>query len=233
MSNTESGHYDREFETAREVIRPLVEFKPTNKKARAFDFDDTLIGRQRVTRIGGAVIGKAKPHHLPDLTAEQIAALQLNHNIRSGGIHSPIEAISYFFHSIRSVYPGVKQELETLAEGTDIFGNTGRSNKDPWVQMTRQTLRRGEVYDLFRGVFYTPEKTRTAVSKAHVVSILSELYEEVEFDDDDPRTARFIAERYPNIKVNLVQYGSTGLLMSSRELDQVPNLRRVAILGSK
>jgi hypothetical protein len=94
--------HDREVEAARELLRPLRELsypKPTAKKARAFDFDDTLIGRQRLVRFGGAIMGGVKPHHLPNLTAEEIAALKLNHSSRSGSIYSPKEAISFFFHS--------------------------------------------------------------------------------------------------------------------------------------
>lgn len=204
------------------------------KKARAFDLDDTLIGRQPFVRVSGAIVGKIKPHHLPNLTAEEIAALDVKHDPVDHGISSPAEAISYAFHSVRRVYPGIRPELRRISsEDTDIFGNTGRLNTTPWIEMTRKTLQRGDVADLFKGVYFTPKGTRTAVSKAHVVGILSELYEEVEFDDDDPRTAVYIAERFPDVNVNLVQHGSTGILMSAREIDRLPNLRRVAVLGSK
>ncbi len=125
-------------------------------------------------------------------------------------------------------------EFEKLvADGTDIYGNTGRSHKGQWVNMTEETLHRGKVIEYFKGVFYTPDGVRTAVSKAHALLGLAKQYEEVEFDDDDPRTARFIAQLFPNIQVNLVQHRSTGLLVSRNELDKLPNLRRVAVFSSR
>lgn len=205
-----------------------------NPKARAFDFDDTIIGRENVTRLSGLVMGRIRPHRLPVLTLDDISLLKLNHGRIDAPINSLKERMSFEFHSRRNVYPGVVYEFERIvADGIDIYGNTGRSHKGDWVDMTEEILQRGKIAEYFRGVFYTPDGVRTAVSKAHAILGLRELYEEVEFDDDDPRTARFIAKLFPDVKVNLVQHGFTGLLVSRRELDDLPNLRRVAVLGGR
>src|SRR3989338_8791479 len=203
-----------------------------SSRARVFDFDDTLIGREVFTRVSGLVMGRIRPHRSPNLTITDISQLSLNHNRVDTPINSLIERISFEFHARRNVYPGVVGAFEKLvADGTDIYGNTGRSHKAHWVDMTEETLHRGRVAEYFRGVFYTPDGVRTAVSKAHALLGLAEQYEEVEFDDDDPRTARFIAKLFPNIKVNLIQHGSTGLLVSRSELDELPNLKRVAVFS--
>lgn len=203
-------------------------------RARVFDFDDTLIGREAVTRVSGLVMGRIRPHRSPNLTVADISQLNLNHSRVDIPINRLKERISFEFHARRNVYPGVLRAFEKLvADGTDIYGNTGRSHKGRWVDMTGETLHRGRVAEYFKGIFYTPDGVRTAVSKAHALLMLIEHYAEVEFDDDDPRTARFIAELFPNVQVNLVQHKSTGLLISRNELNELPNLRRVAVFSGR
>lgn len=205
-----------------------------NPKARVFDFDDTIIGREGITRLLGLVVGRIRPHRPLDLTTDDVSQLQLNHGRIAIPISNLKERISFEFHARRNVYSSVAYEFERMvADGTDIYGNTGRSHKGDWVDMTEETLQRGKIAEYFRGVFYTPDGVRTAVSKAHAILKLREQYEEVEFDDDDPRTARFVAKLFPDVKVNLVQHGLTGLLVSRSELDNLPNLRRVAVLSSR
>lgn len=205
-----------------------------NPKARVFDFDDTIIGRESITRLSGLVMGKIRPHRPLALTTDDVSQLRLNHGRVAVPISNFRERISFEFHARRNVYPGVVYEFERLAaDGIDIYGNTGRSHKGNWVDMTEETLRRGEIDEYFKGVFYTPDGVRTAVSKAHAILKLKKQYKEVEFDDDDPRTARFIAKLFPNVKVNLVQHEFTGLPISRRELEGLPNLRRVAVLGRR
>lgn len=205
-----------------------------HSKARVFDFDDTLIGREAVTRVSGLVMGRIRSHRLPNLTIAHISQLNLNHSRVDIPINRLKERISFEFHARRNVYSGVVHEFEKLvADGTDIYGNTGRSHKGQWVDMTEETLHRGGIVEYFKGVFYTPDGVRTAVSKAHALLGLIARYKEVEFDDDDPRTASFIAQLFPNVQVNLVQHGSTGLLVSRNELDELPNLRRVAVFSSR
>lgn len=204
------------------------------KKARVFDFDDTLIGRELITRISGSAIGRIHPHNLPTFSLDDIAQLDLNHGRVPAFISGLKERISFGFHARRSVYPGVRGELEKIAaEGVDIYGNTGRSHKGEWIDMTEETLYRGGVGEYFKGIFYTPDGIRTAVSKAHGIQILTGQYEEVEFDDDNPRTAYFIAQLFPAVRVNLIQHGSTSLFLARRVVDDPSNIRRVGVFGKR
>ncbi len=204
-------------------------------KARVFDLDDTLLeGRETFTRASSLIMSRMLSRNLPNLEIANISGLNLNHSRVDLPINSLKERISFELHARSKVYPGVIDELEKIADsGTDIYGNTGRPHKGDWVDMTEETLRRGGIAEYFRGVFYTPDGIRTVVSKAHAVLGLTERYEQVEFDDDDPRTARFIAQLFPNVKVNLVQHGFTRLLVSRTGLDKLPNLRRVAVFGKR
>ncbi|MCL5113708.1 MAG: hypothetical protein M1372_00870 [Patescibacteria group bacterium] len=205
-----------------------------NHQASVFDLDDTLIGRGRTERVFGLAKGKVRPYRPSGLSAADIAKLQLNHNRVSEPIRSLEERISLIFHARRSVYQGVRDEFERItANGRDIYGNTGRSHKGEWVDMTEETLRRGGITAYLRRVFYTPEDSRASVSKAHAIQELASRYDGIEFYDDDPRTALFIARLFPNVNVNLVQHGLTGMLVSRQEMETFPNLRRVAVFGKR
>lgn len=205
-----------------------------NHQASVFDLDDTLIGRGKAERVLGLTMGKMRSHRPPGLSLADIAKLHLNHSRVSVPIHTLKERLSLMFHARRSVYQGVREEFERIAaNGRDIYGNTGRSHKGEWVDMTEETLHRGEIAAYFRGVFYTPEDSRASVSKAHAIQELTSRYDGIEFYDDDPRTALFIARLFPNVNVNLVQHGLTGMLVSRQELETFPNLRRVAVFGKR
>lgn len=204
------------------------------RKARAFDFDDTLIDRGKIVRSVGLVAGLLKAYELSSVTLADISRL----DFPLGRVDSFIERlkgrISFAAHARKRVYPGVRDELEKIAaDGTAILGNTGRPNKREWIAMTEQTLDRAGIRAYFTDIFYTPEGVPTAVSKAQVILTLTQAYENVEFDEDDPGTALLIARLFPNVQVNLVQHGLTGLLVSSRELAELPNLKRVVVLGKK
>lgn len=198
-------------------------------KARVFDFDDTIIKRETVTRLSGLVFGKLRPNNLPNLTLSEIARLNLNHKRTDTLIITFKELLSFKTHARRNVFPQVEEEFKiSTREGVAIYGNTGRSNKAEWVGMTEETLQRGKVFDYFKDIFYTPDGVRTAVSKAHVIQLLLGKYEEIEFYEDDPRTVKFIALLFPSVKINFIQNKTTGLLVSQKELEQFPNVTRVA-----
>ena len=197
-------------------------------RARIVDFDDTLFVRGTPTRLIGLVGGKL--HGAKSLlpTRDDISLLTLQHDATDEDVRTITELFSLYAHSERPLFPGVKKALTILAsEGVDVYGNTGRSNRIAWVNMTEEALKKGDVLNLFRGVFYTPEGIKTAVSKAHAIHLLRERYDHLVFDEDDPRTALYVARLFPDVQVNLIHHGSTGLLVDRRELVGIPNLRRV------
>lgn len=202
------------------------------EKARIFDLDDTLVERQSYVRFGGVVRGRLFPHSTGDFSLEEIAALELNHSRSDEQIRGLKAKGSFWFHARRKVYPGVKEALEGLdVRDVDLFIATGRSDKAAWVDMTEETLSRANILNYFRRIFYTPEGIKPAVSKAHTIYLVSRDYREVEFDEDDPRTALFLARLFPGAQINYRYHPSTALLVPSRILSAQSNIRTLPAFG--
>lgn len=198
-------------------------------RAYSWDLDDTLIGRERITRGFELIKATFKPYHLPLFTLDEIP--DIVREIVDEPINGLSERISFEMHARRKVLPGVRNLLEEAKEaGIVNVGNTGRSNKRPWVEMSRATLERGEIAYLLDDAFFTPDGVTTAVSKASGIRELKKNFELVEHFEDDPRTAAYLASLFPDVTVHLIQYGSTNLLYSRQEIDQYPNIRRVGII---
>jgi len=198
-----------------------------SERAHSWDLDDTVFNRGGLVRGLGVVKAVIKPSHLKIPTLDQIP--QLTRQVVDQPITNPFEMISFSDHAKRRLIPGVREEMEEVAAaGEDNFGNTGRSNKRQWVGMTEDALDRVGISNLLTDVFYTPDGIKTAVSKAAAIRELLKRYDKVTHHEDDPRTAVFIACLFPDVEVVLVEYGSTGRLYSSREVDRYPNIRRSA-----
>lgn len=139
-----------------------------------------------------------------------------------------LELPSYVIHMARRVPDDVRSEIISLSGiGVHIYGNTGRSNRSPWVKMTRNSLGRHGLLDYFESIFFKPEGIKTRDSKISAVAMLTERYETVVHIDDNPEDALPMAEMLPNVRVIIVQDKSTGLLYSREESLRYPNLVRV------
>lgn len=194
-------------------------------RAESFDLDGVVIGRQ-IPIQGGALKGLAQrgvtiyepPESIPEVPRFT----------RGGLILSPQEAVSFYFHSRRHIIPGVKEFLES--RDTDKFGNTGRSNKKVWVDMTRKTLQDGGILDQFQDIFFKPPGIRTIISKGAGIQQLQQQYQHVTHYDDNPADVLGLATIFPDVKFVVVQDLSTGILFSRIDMESYPNVRRVAQL---
>lgn len=199
-----------------------------SERATSWDLDDTVIAREGITRGLGIVKSAVRRQQLLTLHRAELPRLDRT------PVDVPLaltERISYAVHAQRQVFPWVRSLLEvTRSRDMDHYGNTGRSNKRAWVDMSYRTLEQGGVAHLFEDVFFTPEGTPTAVSKAAGIRDLLVQYDEVNHVEDDPRTAVFLAGLFPEVTVYLVQYGTTGLLYSHAEVSSFPNIRRVGVV---
>lgn len=142
----------------------------------------------------------------------------------------PSELLSYLMHAIRPVSVSAREFIEENSPTADIYANTGRVARTPWVDMTKRTLKRGGLNGAFEGYFFKPEGTRTMLSKLEAIDRLSESYEQVTHFDDNPADALPIAARLPNVRVVIVQDLSTGMLYSRDEARRYPNVTRIAKL---
>lgn len=86
------------------------------------------------------------------------------------------------------------------------------------------------IRDYIEGIFLTPPGTRGLVSKIAAVAELRERYDKVTHVDDNPKDALPIAKAFPDVDVAILQDLSTGLLVTMKELQQYPNVRRIVRL---
>lgn len=201
------------------------------RAARIVDFDDTIMDRGTCVRFVGMVWGKIHPQHLPKLTLDDIAKLDINHGRVEGSLGGPFERFSFWLHSKRKLYPGVRDSFSYHGDGSfveEIIGSTGRSNKAPWPDMTEEQL--VSVRDLMKEVNYTPHGVKTAVSKAHVVylALKSGQYDEIDVDEDDPRTAVFLGMMFlgdPRVHINYIPYKTTSKLAPKGQIEELSNIR--------
>ena len=133
--------------------------------------------------------------------------------------------------------PGVIDYLWRKPEEVVVFGNTGRPNKRPWINMTYDTLYRGGVDHLFKEIFFRPHGvTGTKGKGAAILSLLEQGYDKVRHTDDDPVVIYSLAsffdqKHYPNVSFVLKQDLSAGILMSRRLAKQYPNVSYIAELS--
>lgn len=195
-------------------------------KAESFDLDGVIIGRPGIqakalwefSRRGNEIY--TPPDYIPHVPR----------NIRGGVIFSPSELISFNAHNGRHVVPGVTEFLER--RDADIYGNTGRSNKKPWVEMTRNTLRDGEVLAQFQDIFFKPPGTKTIISKGAGIQQLREQYGHVTHYDDNPADVLGLAAYFRDVDFVIVQDWTTGILFSRIEMNNYPNVTRVSKLSA-
>lgn len=202
---------------------------PNTERAISLDLDGVVISRfpiqlkavidRHIKRRGSTIFNP--PESIPTLSREpKSAPLKLG------------ELISFFLHSRRTVNVDVEDFLDTN-HMVDVYGNTGRVGKTPWIRMTWQTLKRGSVDDGIKDIYFKPDGTKTMLSKLEAISQLRHVYGSVTHYDDNPADALPIAAFFPDVKVVIVQDLTTGLLYSREEAARYPNVKRVAALNSK
>ena len=198
------------------------------ERAVSLDLDGVVIWRppfqlkafvdRHVKRRGVKIFNP--PQSIPVLSQE----IKSDH-LRKG------EVASFLMHSIRKVNSSVPGFLDNNFYA-DVYGNTGRVNRTPWVRMTMQTLQRAGVAEEFKDIYFKPEGTKTMLSKLAAINVLRTRYAQVVHYDDNPADALPIAAFFPDVQVVIVQDLTTGLLYSREEAAKYPNVRRVASLKS-
>jgi len=206
-----------------------------NKQALSLDIDDVVVLRQTVVRIAGMLNGRrSHPFHPPGydlykpydgITIEPITRPISNHKL------SLKEQMFLQGHAVRKINPQIVPVLDQMqTSGVVIYGNTGRENSQPWIEMTERQLRELGVRDYFESIFFTPVDLPTRSSKAAGIEVLRRKYSFVIHVDDDPRTIFHLASVYPEgsgVQFYLLHYGPTGLLYARQELERFPNVTRI------
>ena len=138
------------------------------------------------------------------------------------------DVMNYFAQMVRSVDLDTWQYL--WDRNIDVYGNTGRPNIRPWVDLTHRTLDRGLVLPRFKDIFFRPKGINGIQSKGAALLELSEKYDKVTHYDDDPWVIFGLAKIFPNVDFVFVQGLTSGILMSEEEKTLFPNVTRVGQL---
>lgn len=139
---------------------------------------------------------------------------------------------AYVVQSGNTVNLDMWQYLWSLT--ADVYGNTGRPNNRPWINMTEQTLTEGHILPRFKKIFYRPEKVSGIESKGAAIAELIRLYgpRNVTHYDNNPWVIFGLARVRAFRRVNfiLVQPLNSGILFSDDEIKKFHNIKRVAYL---
>jgi len=190
-----------------------------SKEADSLDIDGLLVKRQFPIQSGA--IGARRRHGLA-IYDRALVFPEITRSVELGEIGSLREAISFYLHSRRGVRNDVVESLNL--RGTDKFGNTGRSDKKPWVDMTWKQLNSMGL-DGLRDIFFTPRGFKTVESKGAGIQELVKKYDQVTHFDDDPLTTLLLARHF--VMVNFVLAGdlSAGYLLKDVNMNDYPNVR--------
>ncbi|MBU1000082.1 hypothetical protein KKE78_01630 [Patescibacteria group bacterium] len=162
-----------------------------------------------------------------ELYAAPTNLVQITREIRQSGLGLG-ELGAFVFNTMRWVYPDVSRSLSQI-KGIDIYGNTGRSNKEAWVAMTKWQLRMGGVEDRFQDVFFKPKDVETRDSKLGNVAFLLERYSRVRCVDDNPADLLPILNKFPEqVEGVLMEDRSTKQLLARVDRKHYPNLTVVS-----
>jgi hypothetical protein len=154
--------------------------------------------------------------------------VSLDRRVRETNIIPLKQIIPYFVQTRHSVDPAMWEFLWNRE--ADVYGNTGRPNRRPWVDMTERTLIKGFVLDRFKDIFFKPKDVSSIQSKGEAIDRLTKHYDHVTHFDDDPYVIFGLAKKFPEVTFIYVQPLDFGLLVTREEMERFPNIRRVAQL---
>ena len=218
----------------------MLQFLPMAERIlfRSLDVDDTLIDRGRTLRVIGLAGSRLRREHYRVVSLDSFP--NVNHDPVNIPIRSPLEKLSLALHARRRLLDGVRYALSrtTSNENSRNVVNSGRSNKQEWVEMTIGQFYRAHIDEYIesesifkQGFAFKPDCVSSTESKVDVIRLLTRDDNDVEHYDDDPRTAIVIADLFPNVKVYLVHHTSTSLIIPRSQLRLYPNLYVVSNIG--
>lgn len=194
------------------------------KEAESFDLDGVVIAGT----IPFPFDSIAKYFRERPAEYQPPAIVPLQREVEETYMMSLNQAMAYVVQSGRFVDPDMWQFL--WSRTADVYGNTGRPNKRPWVDMTERTLADGFVLQRFKKIFFRPEGVNGIQSKGAAIAELFSRYDRVTHYDDDPWVIGGLARLFPAVTFVYVQNLNSGTLFSDEEMKRFPNVTRVAQL---
>lgn len=208
-------------------------------EAHIFDVDDTIVNREWYTRL----LQVARVYFLGTKTLDRLFKKYNNEedipefDNTLPKEDAPLklrERMSKFFHSTRTVIPGVLGLLNKLNEKSiPLFIATGRRNHTEWAEMTNESLDMNKI-DFFPEKFFTPSEMKSAVNKAIVIKDKLKKYGRIEFYEDDVETAVFLALTFgDDVKINLIYHKLNIPLYNKLQIKTLPNIKLYDITKDK
>lgn len=187
-----------------------------------YDIDDTLVGREFITRFGGFLRGRLG-YSLPKYTLDNLPIF--DHTPADASVSGAIET-ALWFHIRRRAIPNVAERLRTqISEGVELFAISGRPATLRWHDATANQFHREGIPISDTRIILTPVGVSTAVSKAAAIRALGI----EEYSDDNLKTLIYLAGLYPERRFNWIRYGLTDILATRRILIEKPNIQEISI----
>jgi hypothetical protein len=194
-------------------------------RAESYDLDGIVIHSAIPFRFDSlSKLFRSDPVHY-----ESPTIVPVNRDIEETFVLPFKQIFPYLAQSMRSVDRDMWEYLWNRT--ADVYGNTGRPNKRPWVEMTKQTLRDGEVLQRFKKIYFRPRDVAPIQSKGAALAELSEIYDDITHIDDDPFVVYGLYPLFPKVHFILVQGLSFGTPVTDEEKRRFPNVERVAQLS--
>ena len=135
-------------------------------------------------------------------------------------------------HTKRPIRPGIAGVIRRMTECMHV-GNTGRPNNRPMIMHTKDRLLDAGLAGLFDHIYFKPEGVESDESKYWALVELRTIgHTNITHYDDNARTVRRLAEEFHDMRFVIVQDLTSGILFSRREMQDYPNVARVAIKES-
>ena len=135
-------------------------------------------------------------------------------------------------HSKRNVKPEAVEFVHNLEADIKV-GNTGRSNTQQMVEMTRERLNTAGLLTDFNRIRFKPKGMSSDESKYWGLADLQLMgVEDAVHYDDNALLQKKLAKLFPKMRFVVVQDLSSGVLFSKAEMAEYPNVARIGIRKS-
>lgn len=222
--------------------------------AHFFDVDDTLENRQILARLwqvlrvyfgGSRTLDKLFSKYnsiddIPELKQEHPENNDLEIHVRD--IAKPlelakkfIERASKYFHSIRTVIPGVIGLLEEIKNTSTPPGIvTGRRNHTEWINTTSENFGANKLGEYFNEKYFTPHGMKSALRKAIVIKDKLRSHTKVKFYEDDVETAVFLALTFGDELEIVVIYHALNIpLYDKLQIKYLKNIKLLDVTNNR
>lgn len=196
---------------------------PEKRSAVSFDFDGVIFPRIPIQ------LEVFKPWNYYKLLEPKHTAICIADRIPKDRPLHPKEQAELQRHAKRLVKPEVAEIIRRILADIKI-GNTGRPNHLAMVNITNARLKGGGIGHEFHYINFKPDEVSSDESKYWgLVELKGMGFTDIIHYDDNAGTVKRLARILPDVRFIIVQDLTSGLLFSTAEMQNYPNVARIAI----